>query len=247
MKQIFEKRRIIVGHHILDVRSGGVTKAQPVILIHGIGVSGRYFAPFATVMAEKYRVFVINLPGYGKTPKPTHPLSVAQLAGVVADFIKQEHIEGAVIIGHSMGCQTAAHVAKNNPGLLKKMILLGPTVNPKERRVWMQAVRLFQDTFRESLKVNRILSSDYARMGIVRYLKTCRYMLNDHIEDTIRNCNVPVCIIRGQKDAIVPLDWARSLADVANGEFAEVPHSPHVVQFKTANETAKLCTAFIER
>src|SRR5207247_9606363 len=54
--------------------------APAVVLVHGIGVSGRYLVPTAVRLATTCRVYVPDLPGFGLSTKPSAILDVPALA-----------------------------------------------------------------------------------------------------------------------------------------------------------------------
>src|SRR3982751_3353809 len=58
------------------------------VLVHGIGVSSRYFQPLASELARRGRVFLVDLPGYGAAPNPRRDVSLADHAGVLAGFLR---------------------------------------------------------------------------------------------------------------------------------------------------------------
>jgi pimeloyl-ACP methyl ester carboxylesterase len=245
---MFEKKRIKVGDNVVDVRSNFVANRQPVVLIHGVGVSGTYFLPFAEELAKKYAVYILDLPGYGKTPRPSQPLTISELADVVLDVTMFYKLKDTVLVGQSMGCQTATQIATKKPNLYKKLILLGPTVNRKERNRFMQGIRLFQDTFYEPFKLNMIIIGDYARMGPLRYLKTCKFMVGDHIEKNLTAVPLPTLIVRGGNDKIVPKDWVHFLSSVmSHSETKEIPGAPHNVQYTNPIKLANVCNDFIRK
>lgn len=244
---MLRRERVPVGTHQIDVhRQPDLVGKQVVVMIHGIGVSGRYLLPFASLLTPEYDVRVLDLPGYGKTPAPDHALSPVELAEVTVDYMTQEKISNAVIIGQSMGCQTAVHTANQAPGLCKTLLLIGPTTNKSERSIFMQAIRLFQDTLREPFKVNCIIFYDYARMGIIRYLKTTRFLLHDHIEDHLPKVTIPICIVRGSNDPIAPRKWLRYLVSRnKQAVMREVDDAPHNPQFTKPKELYGLCRDFL--
>lgn len=220
--------------------------AQPVILIHGVGVSGRYYESFARELAQDYSVYVPDLPGYGKTPKPPAPLAIPELARILREYIRTTGIEKPVLVGHSMGCQIVAHAWRQEPDICDKLILLGPTVNPRERSLTMQALRLFEDTLHEPPSANVIVFGDYLRMGPARYVQTSRNMVRDHLEDTLTGCTIPLLLVRGERDKIVPRDWLDTLAQVVpQAQIYEMPGQPHIVQYQHAQELAAICRPFI--
>lgn len=242
-----EKRRLGVGKYEVDYRRfAPVTPAPVMLLIHGIGVSGRYFTPFAKVAGRHYDVHVLDLPGYGETRKPKKPLAPYELAEVAAEYLRAQGIKTAVVVGQSMGCQTAAHLAAVHPELCNKLVLIGPTVNKAERNLFLQGVRLFQDTLREPFAANKIVFSDYARMGVTRYLATANYMVADHIEETLAKVQAEVLLVRGAKDAIAPKPWLIYLAgQAAQAKVTEIADAPHLVQFVKPKELFRACERFL--
>jgi pimeloyl-ACP methyl ester carboxylesterase len=240
-------QRITIGSYDVDVHVSSTGKhRKAIVLVHGIGVSGRYFFPLADELMEHYQVVIIDLPGYGKTPKPKDVLSIPELAGIVTGVSRQLSLDHPIILGHSMGCQIVAHAVMQAPKLYSKMILLAPTVYANERTLLIQALRLAQDIFFEPIRAGVIIFTDYMRMGLYRYLVTCRYMLEDRIEETLSSCKVPVLMVRGQKDVIVPSAWIRELHHLTPSLVCEIADAPHAVQLKSPEFLADICHDFIE-
>jgi len=187
------------------------------------------------------------MPGYGDVPAPSHPLSPLEQADVVAEYVGMVGLRNAVIVGQSMGCQTAAQFALRHAHYCEKLILIGPTVNKWERRLSLQAFRLFCDTFREPLKMNLVIVHDYFHMGVSAYLVTSRHMIADHIEETLRRVTVPVCIVRGEKDGIAPRRWAEYLAGIPRqAEVHHIKGGPHNIQYTSPKELFAVCKNFLK-
>lgn len=236
-----------IDNYVITVRRAARPGVQPLVLVHGIGVSSRYFLPLAEELAKTYDVTVLDLPGYGTAPDPKHTLSIPELGGVVAAYIEQAGLAPAVLIGHSMGCQIIAHTARQRPELCGRLILLGPTVNKWERSRRMQAWRLLQDVLREPLRVSLLVLSDYLRMGVGRYLRTSRSMIADKIEETLADCRLSALIVRGKKDPIVSAEWVRYLANqLSDAQVLELSNAPHVVQYKKPQELAYILRQYID-
>ena len=242
-----QKRRIQLGEYEVDVCLYISANNRPaIVMVHGIGVSGRYFLPLASKLAEAYDIHIIDLPGYGETPRPHHALSISELADVIVLFIRHQKLESPALIGQSMGCQIVAHVVREYPSCCSRVILLGPTVDRRERSLLVQGLRLLQDMLKEPPSLNCMIFSDYLKMGVVRYLQTARMMINDCIEETLVNCTIPVCIIRGEKDKIASRAWLAVIASaVSRTTLREIPGAPHVAQFVQPAQVAKICRQFL--
>ena len=249
MRTSLLSKRVQVGSHYIDVRrAGSKNSPQHVIFVHGIGVSGRYFVPLAEKFAKTYNVHVVDMPGYGSTPKPKMPLSLVEMAELIEDYLDAVGIKRAIVVGQSMGCQTVVHFATRYPDRCTKLILIAPTINKKERNGIIQAIRLFQDMFFETLRANVTILSDYLRMGFVRYVITTRFMLDDQIEENLARIHTEALIIRGSKDPIVPRDWTEYLANRAKHvTTVQIPHAAHLVHFTRPTDVLHASEAFLDQ
>lgn len=89
---------------------------------------------------------------------------------------------------------------------------------------------------------------DYARMGIVRYIKTTKFMIEDRLEESLRQCATPTLIVRGERDKIVPRRWVNYLCEQMSACIVkEIAGAPHVVQFKEVKRLKRLCRSFINK
>ena len=107
-------------HKGIDQGSGPV-----VVLLHGIGSSSVTWKKITPLLEEHCRVVSFDLLGFGKSPKPDWlDYSTEDHAKAVITSIRALKLtEPIVLVGHSMGCLVAAHVAKLEPKLVKQLIL----------------------------------------------------------------------------------------------------------------------------
>lgn len=234
-----------VGVHAVDVR-GTFDRSRPaIVLVHGLGMSGQYFLPYADLLAASYDVYVLDLPGYGKTPNPDRALTTAELGGVLAEVVSALGLDAPVLVGHSMGCQIVANAIAKHPALYAGYILIGPTADPSARSLPAHGLRLLRDAFVEPPRNNAVVFRDYLRMGPLRYLHTARHMLADRTEDSIQLCTIPGLVVRGERDPIASAEWTRELVRVApNAELVEIKDGPHVLQLNLTEELAAACRSF---
>lgn len=235
-----------VQDYTIHVRENARAGNQAVILIHGIGVSEKYFRRFADKLARSYNVISVDLPGYGQSEKPNNILDLDQLADVLNAFIDGRSIKNPILIGQSMGCQIVTHFAVSYPDKAKKLILLSPTVNNKERSAFMQLLRLLQDTAREPFMGNVTVFREYLKFGIRRFIVTQHYMITDRPEKMLPLISIPLLILRGSKDRIVPRAWAQTLATTTkHALIQEISSAPHNFQWTHPGQSAKICDDFI--
>jgi non-heme chloroperoxidase len=78
-------------------------QGRPVVLIHGVCMSRRFFARNAGPLAERFRVVSVDLRGHGESPASEGGHTVAQYAQDVKHLIDTLGLEDAVLVGWSMG------------------------------------------------------------------------------------------------------------------------------------------------
>lgn len=209
--------------------------------MHGIGASSRYLMPLARRLAERNRVYAPDFPGFGRSAKPRGALALPELAGVLDEWMGHLSLGSAVMVGNSFGCQIVAELALRHPARLEAAAFLGPTIDRRARNVWSQAGRVVATAVREPLGLARPLLADYLQAGVVRPLQTLRYALDDPLEAKLPHVDVPVLVVRGDGDAIVPQSWAEEVARLLPlGELVVVPGGAHVLNYDAAGAVADL-------
>jgi len=221
-----------------QVRASG----RPFVLVHGIGVSSRYFHPVAAELAKSGHVYVVDLPGYGSAPDPHRDVTIVDHAGVLARYLKAEGIIDPVLVGHSMGTQVVSRLALDYPEVSSRIVLIAPTMDPAARTFGAAAARLLTDILRhEPARVNLLVSVDYFfRCGIPYFLRQVPHLLKDRMEDRLPRLAVKALVLRGEKDVVSPDAWAREVASLLRqGSYATVA-GPHVVMFTDPGRVAEL-------
>ena len=200
------------------------------LLVHGIGVSSRYFGPLAAELARAGRVFLVDLPGYGAAPNPRRSVGLADHAAVLAGFLRETRIANPVIVGHSMGSQVVAILAEQHPDVTDRIVLMAPTMQPDSRTPGAALRNLLRDALREPLAVFWIAATDYfVRCGLPYLIRQLPIMLEDRLEERISALRARLLVVNGDRDPIVAEEWARRLARLApDADFHEVS-GPHVI------------------
>ncbi|MBX9244248.1 alpha/beta fold hydrolase [Actinotalea ferrariae] len=243
---LVERERVTVeGHDLWLTRLGPADggTAAPVVLVHGIGVSGRYFEPLAHELALEGPVLVPDLPGFGPSPRPDEPLGIADHARVLVELVRREGWDSApVLVGHSMGTQVVTEAAAAVPDLAAGVVLIGPVAEPGRRSAVRQGWRLLRDTRHETPRANWVVLTDYLRTGLRWYLATLPHMLDYPLEERIGDVTQPVLLLRGENDPIAPPGYVERLAARArDGRVDEVPGAGHVVMMRRPRAAAAMC------
>jgi 2-hydroxy-6-oxonona-2,4-dienedioate hydrolase len=226
------------------VSAGGTGPAM--VLVHGLGVSGRYLVPTARQLAGEFPVFVPDLPGWGKSEKPPHALTVPQAADALAKWMRQLGLTDGCLIGNSLGCQFIIDLAVRYPELVGRAVLVGPTCDPAARSMFRQALRGTRDLFREPLSYWPLLMRDYLVAGPVRTLVTLRHAVEDPVFEKLPRLTAPVLVVRGDRDPIAPESWVKEMVSrLPHGRLKVIPGAAHVANYTAPEALAAAVREFV--
>lgn len=101
---------------------------RPVILLHGWLGSWRYWVPTMQHLYMKYRVYAIDLFGFGDSSKDNPNLyNLDNQVAMLDEFMDQLVIPKAAIIGHGLGAMVAAEFAfQNQTDRVPRLMLVSP-------------------------------------------------------------------------------------------------------------------------
>ena len=206
--------------------------ASVVVLVHGMVISSRYMVPTAVRLAPLCNVYAIDLPGYGKSYKPAQILSLPALAAALDEWMHCADIPRAHLVGNSFGCQVIAEFAARYPQRVDRLVLQGPTVDPRARTLPRQLYRLMRNSLREPRGLGHITAHDYRVAGLRRAWATVKLVLGDRIEDKLPRVHAPTLVVRGTRDPLVPHDWAERIVRLLpNARLVEIAGAPHTINF----------------
>src|SRR3954447_9964855 len=100
-------------------------QGEPAVLIHGNGTMIQDFTASGLVdrLASRYRVIVIDRPGYGYSTRPRQLWTPRAHAKLFQRALKQLGVEQAVVLGHSWGTLVAVALALECPSLVQSFVL----------------------------------------------------------------------------------------------------------------------------
>ncbi len=100
-------------------------EGSPVVLIHGLGASAEIWSANIGSLATRHRVYVPDLPGFGRTEKPEWmDYSPGAYSRFLLDFMTALGIGRAALVGHSLGGGVALRAILDDPGRVDRLILL---------------------------------------------------------------------------------------------------------------------------
>jgi hypothetical protein len=104
-----------------------------VLFIHGFISSSAFwtetlFPNFSHAAKSTYRLFAIDLLGFGRSPKPADSLYTLRehLDMIEQSVLEPYEVKSFHIVAHSLGCILALALAVKHPGSVKSLTLLAP-------------------------------------------------------------------------------------------------------------------------
>lgn len=211
------------------------------VLVHGIGVSSRYFQQAAAALASHGSVYLVDLPGYGSAPNAHRDVSLADHAGVLADFLEDSGFVNPVLVGHSMGAQIVAQLDVDSPEVTDRIVLMAPSLEPRLRTFWRAVGALALDATREPAWGNAITASDlWFRCGPFYAIAQMKHLLADRLEDRLPRVSARALVITGDRDPIVSAQWANQVTDLIPQATLRVVEGGHVMMFSDPVRVADL-------
>ncbi|MFD6637171.1 alpha/beta fold hydrolase [Micromonospora chalcea] len=204
--------------------------APPVVLVHGLAVSHRYLTPLAVALASRLPVYVPDLPGFGLTGRPGTAYDVDRHVAFLVDWLAAYRLGPVCLLGHSFGAEVAAALAARHPGLVRALVLAGPTCDPAARSRRGLIGRWLVDTLREAAWQAPILLRDVADARPWRVFATLSHSVRNAVEEDLVRVTAPTLVLTGARDPVAPAAWRDQVARLVPGaRSAAVPGAAHNV------------------
>lgn len=213
----------------------------PLVVVHGLVVSGSYFEPLLDHLDVPNPIFVPDLPGFGRSESPFLALGIEALADHLAGWMDEHGISDAVMVANSMGCQVVTALAVRRPDLVGRAILIGPTIDPAAPSLMRIALRGARDIPRERQTLWPTWIGDLFRSGLRRALLSLWLAIRDPQPERLPHMTQPALVITGERDPIVSTAWIEQMAgSLPKGKAVIVPGAPHALNFSTPGDLAHL-------
>jgi 2-hydroxy-6-oxonona-2,4-dienedioate hydrolase len=233
--------------HALTTAEALPADAPTIVLVHGVAASSRYLVPLAEHLARRARVYLPDLPGYGRSDRPRgHDLPVPGLADALVAWMDRTGLERPHLLGNSFGCQVIAHLAGRYPDRVGRLVLQGPTVDPNARSAWRQVLRWLAVVPLERPSEGPVLLRDVWDLGPRRAIEMVRMALEDRIELKLSRIVAPTLVVRGTRDALVPRGWATEATRLLHdGRLIEIERAAHTINYSQPAWLAEVAWPFL--
>lgn len=106
----------------------GARNAKPLLLIHGFGpgASSYEWRKNVDTLAENYRVYVLDLLGYGLSDRPSVDYTTETYTDLIGDFIGEVINKPTVVVAHGLTSTYVVANAYRKPQLFEQLVLVAP-------------------------------------------------------------------------------------------------------------------------
>ncbi len=237
-------RTVRLGDQDIVYEDSGERGGPTFVLVHGIGMGHSVFRALADELSAEGRVLTLDLPGFGDSPEPSSPRSIAETGDLIVDFAERLEAIDPVLVGHSMGAQVVVEAAARHPDFCASIVLIAPTVNAAERTVPKQAWRMLQDLIDENPRVIWLGAVHYVKTGPRWFFRKLRAMLDHRIEDILPHVHADALVLRGADDRVSPHDWVARVAGLLpHGRMREIPQRGHEAMITNPDPVAEMILA----
>ena len=106
----------------------GARDAKPLLLIHsfGPGASSYEWRKNIDVLATQFRVYVVDLLGFGLSDCPSIDYTAETFTDLISDFIREVIGRPTIVVAHGITCAYVVADAYRYPRLFERLVLVTP-------------------------------------------------------------------------------------------------------------------------
>jgi pimeloyl-ACP methyl ester carboxylesterase len=220
----FTSENVQLGPYRIHYLAGGAGK--PLVLVHGLGGKAEDWAPMMLFFIRHgYRVYALDLLGYGRSDRPDVDYSIALQAGVLHQFFESQHLRRADLGGWSMGGWVVLKFALAHPERVRRVVVYDsagtyfkPSFEPAlfHPATVEQVQQLLALLTPQASRIPRFVARDLIRevrptaWVVDRSMKSMQAGA-DLLNGKLQSVQAPVLIVWGKQDILVPLSCGEEM------------------------------------
>jgi pimeloyl-ACP methyl ester carboxylesterase len=234
---------------------------MPMVLLHGYPFDHTLWNSVIEGLHWKDKLFVPDLPGFGKNPALDGEPALERMADHVVQLLAREKIDRFILGGFSMGGYVSLAIAQKTPARISGLALINsqPFADSDEvrsgRRTIIQKVRqegveaainaalpkLFAPEHTSNPELTRFAKEGAQKSGVAGITWALEAMARrpDRTE-FLANFDVPKLVIHSPEDKFIPVDKIRTLvARLSNLQYTEIANAGHCTPLEASDAVAK--------
>lgn len=233
----------------------GIDEQLPVLLfLHGWRSDGSvWFSTVGRLMSMFPSVYVLDLPGFGKSQTPQGDWELDDYSTCVREFAAKLQLQDVCLIGHSFGGRIAIKLASEDSTLWRKIILVNSGGIRRKRtktNMLMFLAKVVKPFFSFS-NLQGLRTKIYHMLGAEDYLatpniqRTFVHVINENLETDLRKVFQQALLVWGDRDLETPLaDGKRMRSCLSDGRLVVISGAGHYSFLDKPDEFVKLVSQF---
>lgn len=231
-------------------------KGTPLVLLHGYPLDHHTWDFVAPLLDDTFDLIMPDLRGFGQSTTVDSQYTLDDFASDIAGLLDHLGIQKAAIVGHSMGGYVALAFLKNYTarvrglGLVSTQTLADPP-DRKEGRYKSAAevaekgissvVETMASKFTTDAKLQSAAREIMQKQNPAAFIGALKAMAERlDTSSLLANVKVPVVVIHGDADSLIPIDRAREMKNaLPDAYFVELKGVGHLPMMEAAKETAE--------
>ena len=232
---------------------------EPVLLLHGWANDVETLRPLMGMVKDLgFRVFAVDLPGFGLSDTPQSAWGVDDYVNFVGNFLDELALDRVSILGHSFGGRIVIKLAASNPLRANKLILVDSAGIKPERsisshisasftKLVRKVIPLLPDSIGKFLKDNllsKMGSRDYRNAGKLR--ATFVKVVNEDLRQYLPCIKSPVLLVWGELDRETPVSDGRLMQElIPDAQLNVIRGAGHHCFLDNPDEFLKIIRPFL--
>ncbi len=233
---------------------------KDVLVLHGWGANIAAIKPIADALSQNFRVWLLDLPGFGGSDTPSADWDVYSYARFVKEFADAMGITSPILIGHSFGGRLSIILAAKKMLSCPKIILVDSAgIKPKRGANYYIKVYTYKaakkvaklaGAFSKTLE-NRIKqsfgSADYKNANpTMRNIMV--KVVNEDLTYLLKDISCPTLLIWGEKDDATPLSDAKKMEQlIPDAGIVSFPNAGHFSYLDNFPQFSLVVNKFLEK
>lgn len=269
---IFGKTNIMSDTHTFTYQDQEIIyqkigKGKPLVILHGWGSSKRVMMPVAQNLSHLRTNYVLDLPGFGDSPEPSHAWSIDDYTDIIQAFIRWLEDDKVDVLVHSFGGRIILKLCARDFGkkhIDKVLITGGAGMKPKRSTkfyIKKYTAKILKAPFlvlpgslrekalewlRSTSLWKSLGSSDYSKLsGVMR--ETFVKSVSEYLESTLPEIPHEVLLLWGQNDDATPVyQGERIEKGIENAALVIIEDAGHYAFLDKPKQFAKIAEAFFK-
>ena len=224
-------------------------EGKDILLLHGWGQNIEMMKPIGDNFSDKFRITILDLPGFGESSEPTTSLTIYDYNDILEEFLEKLKIKNPILIGHSFGGRISIVYASKNK--VEKLVLFGSPCIVREKKPsvkvkflkFMKKVPLINKL--EGFAKKHIGSRDYKSASDMMR----KILVNTVNADLSANCKkikCPTLLIWGENDTEVSVEEAQEIEKmIDDAGLIVLPNSTHYAYLENLNHVTNILKKFL--